>query len=75
MQRIVKVTRRGQTTIPREFRVKYGIEEGDEILVEEGEKGLVIRIIPRLEKLAGADTGYGKVDDVKKEVEKLKEEY
>lgn len=75
MQRIVKVTRRGQTTIPHDLRVKHGIEEGDEILIEEGEGGLVIRIIPRLEKLAGVDTKYGKVDDVKREVEKLREEY
>ncbi|MBI4257329.1 MAG: AbrB/MazE/SpoVT family DNA-binding domain-containing protein [Thaumarchaeota archaeon] len=75
MQRIVKVTRRGQTTIPYELRVKHGIEEGDEILIEEGEGGLVIKIIPRLEKLAGVDTKYGMVEEVKREVEKLREDY
>ncbi len=75
MEHVVKVTRRGQTTIPREFRVKHGIEEGDEILIEEGERGLVIRTIPKLERLAGIDMRYGKVEDVKREVEKLREEY
>ncbi len=28
----VKVTRQGQTTIPKEIRDKYGIEEGDMVL-------------------------------------------
>jgi AbrB family looped-hinge helix DNA binding protein len=27
-----KVTRQGQTTIPKDIREKYGIEEGDEVM-------------------------------------------
>ena len=75
MQKIVKVTRRGQTTIPREFREKYSIREGDELLIEDSHSGLVIRAVPKLYDLAGIDADYGTVKEVKEELEKLREEY
>lgn len=75
MQRVVRVTRRGQTTIPLEFREKYGIDEGDKLVVEDTQEGLLFRVVPRLDKLAGVDAGFGKVEEVKKEIEKLREEY
>ena len=75
MRNIVRVTRRGQTTIPVEFRQKLGIKEGDELIVEATEKGLLFRPIPRLEDMAGVDTKYGKVEEIKKHIDKLREEY
>lgn len=75
MQSVVKVTRRGQTTIPVELRQKLGIKEGDQLIVEATEKGILFRPIPRLEDMAGADAKYGKVEEIKKEIDKLREEY
>jgi antitoxin PrlF len=75
MENVVKVTRRGQTTIPVEFRQKFGIKEGDQLLVEATEKGLLFRPIPRLEDMAGVDAKYGKVEEIKKHIDKLREEY
>jgi antitoxin PrlF len=75
MENVVKVTRRGQTTIPVEFRQKFGIKEGDQLMVEATEKGLLFKPIPRLEDMAGVDAKYGKVEEVKKHVDKLREEY
>lgn len=75
MSIVVKVTRRGQTTIPIEFREKLGIEEGDELVVELTEKGILLKVIPRLEELAGVDAEFGKVEEIKGEIEKLREEY
>jgi len=72
---IVKVTRRGQTTIPVEFREKFGIKEGDELLVESTEDGLLFKVIPRLEDLAGVYAKFGNVEEIKREIEKLREEY
>lgn len=72
---IVKVTRRGQTTIPVEFREKYGIREGDQLRVEPAENGVLLTVVPKLEKLAGAYSKYGKVEEIKKELGKLREEY
>jgi AbrB family looped-hinge helix DNA binding protein len=75
MQNIVKVTRRGQTTIPAKFREKFGIKEGDELIVEATEKGVLFRPIRRLEDCAGIYAKYGKVEEIKKEIDKLREEY
>lgn len=75
MRTIVKVTRRGQTTIPLEFREKLGIREGDELLVESTKEGVLFKVIPRLEDLAGVDAGFGRVGEIKQETEKLREEY
>jgi AbrB family looped-hinge helix DNA binding protein len=75
MENVVKVTRRGQTTIPVGLRQKFGIKEGDQLMVEATEKGLLFRPIPRLEDMAGVDAEYGKVEEIKKRVDKLREEY
>jgi AbrB family looped-hinge helix DNA binding protein len=75
MENIVKVTRRGQTTIPVEFRQKLGIKEGDELFVEITEVGILFKPIPKLEDLAGIDADYGTPLEIKKEIEKLREEY
>jgi len=72
---VVKVTRRGQTTIPQELREKYGIKEGDDLMIEDIDGRLVIRRIPKLQDLAGADSDSGEAEEVKKEVEKMREEY
>jgi AbrB family looped-hinge helix DNA binding protein len=75
LHNLVKVTRRGQTTIPLEFRQKFGIKEGDRLMVEATERGLLFRPVPRLEDMAGVDAKYGKVEEIKKEIDKIREEY
>jgi AbrB family looped-hinge helix DNA binding protein len=55
VQNVIKVIRRGQTTIPAEIRKKLGIREGDQLWVETTEKGALFKPIPRLEDMAGAD--------------------
>jgi AbrB family looped-hinge helix DNA binding protein len=75
MENIVKVTRRGQTTIPAEFREKFGIKEGDNLIAVATEKGILFRPIPKLEDMAGIDAEYGTPEEIKKEIDKLREEY
>jgi AbrB family looped-hinge helix DNA binding protein len=75
MQKIVKVTRRGQTTIPAELREKLGIKEGDELSAEILDEGILLRRIPKFEDCAGVYSKYGKVDELKKEIDKIREEY
>lgn len=41
---VVCVTRKGQATIPKKLRNKYGIK--DKVIFEENEKGLLIRPLP-----------------------------
>jgi AbrB family looped-hinge helix DNA binding protein len=75
VQNVVKVTRRGQTTIPAALRKKFGIKEGDSLIAEATEKGVLLKIIPKLEDMAGIDASYGNPEEIKKEIEKLREEY
>jgi len=75
MPSIVKVTRRGQTTIPQKFRQQYGIKEGDQLLVEATKEGLLLKKILKLEDSAGIYAKYGKVEEIKKEIDKMREEY
>jgi len=75
MQNVVKVTRRGQTTIPVEFRERLGIKEGDELFVEDTKEGLLFKIIPKLEESAGIYSKYGTVKELKQRIDKLREEY
>ena len=75
MENKVKVTRRGQTTIPIEIREKCGIREGDQLLVEVTESGILFKPIPKLLDMAGIDSGYGTPEEIKKQIDKLREEY
>ena len=41
---VVSVTKKGQATIPKRLRRKYGIK--DKVLIEEDEKGIVLKPLP-----------------------------
>jgi AbrB family looped-hinge helix DNA binding protein len=76
MTTVVKVTRKGQTTIPMAVRQKLVIKEGDKLLVETTERGQVIFTpIRKLEDCAGIYSKYAKPDEMKKQIHKLREEY
>ena len=75
MENVVRVSRNGRVIIPKKLREKFGIKEGDKLAVESTEKGILFRKIPRLEEMAGAEAKYGDVDEIKKEIDKLREEY
>jgi antitoxin PrlF len=75
LQKIVKVTRKGQTTIPAQIREQLGIKEGDELAVEIKDQQVIFKPIPRLEDCAGIFAGHADVVELKKEIDKLREEY
>jgi AbrB family looped-hinge helix DNA binding protein len=75
MQKIVKVTRKGQTTIPAEIREKLGIKEGDDLAVEAVDQTVIFKLIPKIEDCAGIFAGHADVAELKKELDKLREEY
>jgi AbrB family looped-hinge helix DNA binding protein len=75
LQKIVKVTRKGQTTIPAKIREQLGIKEGDELAVETIDQQVIFKLIPRLVDCAGIFAGHADVVELKKEIDKLREEY
>ncbi|MFB3889873.1 MAG: AbrB/MazE/SpoVT family DNA-binding domain-containing protein [Candidatus Bathyarchaeia archaeon] len=75
MENTVKVTRRGQTTIPIEIREQCGIKEGDRLLVEVTEKGILFKPVPKLDEMAGIDAAYATPGEINKKIDKLREEH
>jgi bifunctional DNA-binding transcriptional regulator/antitoxin component of YhaV-PrlF toxin-antitoxin module len=49
------VTRKGQVTVPVELRRKYKIVKGMKLTVEDSPSGIVFKVIPKIEDLAGID--------------------
>jgi AbrB family looped-hinge helix DNA binding protein len=72
---VVRVTRRGQTTIPLEIRQKCGIKEGDKLIVELTDKGILFKPVLKLSDMAGIDAAYATTEEVDKMIDKLREEY
>jgi len=66
------VTRKGQVTIPAPLRKKYGIKEGMRIEVMDAQPGLVLRLIPRMEDLAGIDAGKYTYEEMVERLDKLR---
>ena len=70
----VSVTRKGQITIPVELRRKFGIEEGAKVEVVEEECGIVVKKLPNIFNIAGSGTGKGNVEELKKILDRMREE-
>jgi len=70
----VVVTRKGQVTIPIGLRRKYGIVEGMKIVVEDSPSGIVFKVVPRIEDLAGVDAGKVKVEKALELIDKMRSE-
>lgn len=75
MVKRVKVARNGYITIPAEFRRKLGLKEGSLLFAEVTEGGILFKPVPKLEEMAGIDAGHGTPKGIKKEIDKLREEY
>lgn len=75
MRMIVRVTGQGGITIPKEFRKKHDIQEGDSLLMEDEDGKTVIRKIEKLENLGGVDSMFGTPQQLKAKVEELRMEY
>ena len=55
MARVVSVTRKGQATIPKDLREKFGV--GNRVLVVETDEGILFKPLPRPEDDFGSLKG------------------
>lgn len=69
------VTRKGQVTIPAEFRKKYNIKKGTKMLVEDTKRGLLFVPIMDAMDLAGIDSGKFDVRELNAELDRLRERW
>ncbi len=68
----VSVTRRGQTTIPAEFRRRYGIDEGSMLEIEDTGRGLLLKKARSTTDLVG--TGRRSQREIFEALDKMREE-
>lgn len=71
---MVKVTRKGQVTIPLEQRKKYSIREGMRLLVRDSPQGILLSPVTPLEDLAGVDAGKIAIEEMKKRLDRMRSE-
>ena len=70
----VTVTRKGQITIPVELRRKFRIEEGSKVMVVEENGKIVVKRLPSIFDLTGSGSGRGDVNELKKMLDRMREE-
>ena len=70
----VMVTRKGQVTVPIELRRKYRIVEGMKMTVEDSSSGIIFKVIPKIEDLAGIDAGKMTVEKALEIIDKMRSE-
>jgi AbrB family looped-hinge helix DNA binding protein len=70
----VKVTRKGQVTIPIKIRRKFKIGENSKVQIVEEDGKIVIKKLPSFLDLAGNGAGEATVEEVKKMLDEMRAE-
>jgi AbrB family looped-hinge helix DNA binding protein len=71
---VVRVSRKGQATIPKPLREKFGIETPGEVFVYEEDGRIVLEPVPSLDELHGIHAGDHEPGEVLAKVRGAKEE-
>jgi AbrB family looped-hinge helix DNA binding protein len=71
---VVRVSQKGQATIPKPLREKFGIETPGEVFVYEEGGRIVVEPVPSLEELHGVHAGDHEPGEVLEKVREMKDE-
>jgi AbrB family looped-hinge helix DNA binding protein len=71
---VVRISQKGQATIPKPLREKFGIETPGEVFIYEDEGRIIIEPVPTLEELHGIHAGEHEPGEVLAKVEELRDE-
>jgi antitoxin PrlF len=72
--RVVRVSQKGQATIPKGLREKFGIETPGEVFVYEERGRIIIEPVPSPDELHGIHAGEHERGEVLERVRELKDE-
>ncbi|MFB3889342.1 MAG: AbrB/MazE/SpoVT family DNA-binding domain-containing protein [Candidatus Bathyarchaeia archaeon] len=72
MSEVVSVTKKGQATIPKRLRTKYGIK--DKVVFEESECGLIVKPAPTPDELFGSFKEFAKGKTARQLLEEARKE-
>lgn len=71
-EEVVVVTRKGQVTIPIQYRRKLEIRRGTKLMVREDARGILFSPIVPLEELAGVDAAKMSLSEGKKKLDEMR---
>jgi antitoxin PrlF len=71
---VVRVSRKGQATIPKPLREKFGIETPGEVFIYEEGGRIIVEPVPSLEELHGIHAGDHEPGEVLAKVRELQDE-
>jgi AbrB family looped-hinge helix DNA binding protein len=72
--RVIRVSQKGQATIPKGLREKFGIETPGEVFVYEEQGRIIIEPVPSADQLHGIHAGEHDQGDVLERVQEIKNE-
>lgn len=73
-EKVVSITSKGQLTIPKNLREKFGLKEGTKAIAIETSKGVLIKPIPHLSELMGVDAETLADMDIHAEIREVRRE-
>jgi antitoxin PrlF len=71
--KVVRVSQKGQATIPKGLREKFGIETPGEVFVYEDQGRIIIEPVPSPDELHGIHSGEREYGEVLERVRKIKD--
>jgi antitoxin PrlF len=71
---IIRVSQKGQATIPQRLREKYGIDTPGEVLVYEDDERIIVEPLPPAEDLHGIHAGEHEPGEVLAKVREINDE-
>ena len=71
---IIRVSQKGQATIPQHLREKFGIDTPGEVLVYEDEGRIIVEPLPAAKDLHGIHAGDHEPGEVLEKVREMKDE-
>ena len=71
--KVVRVSQKGQATIPKGLREKFGIETPGEVFVYEDQRRIIIEPVPSPDELHGIHSGEREYGEVLERVREIKD--
>lgn len=71
---IIRVSKKGQATIPKELREKFGIETPGRVFIHEEEGKIIVEPLPSVSEMQGIHAGRYEKGEVLEKLREMKEE-
>lgn len=70
---IIRVSKKGQATIPQELRERFGIETPGRVYIHEDEGKIVVEPLPSVDEMQGVHAGQYEDGEVIEQLREMKE--